>query len=46
MLDNVSVPNATMTPARRLAEFAADLAFEDIPKPVLDRAKLLILDAL
>src|ERR1700722_13186084 len=46
MLDNVSIPTATMTPARRLAEFAADLAFEDIPKPVLDRAKLLILDAL
>jgi 2-methylcitrate dehydratase PrpD len=34
------------TPARRLAEFAADLAFDDIPKPVLDRGKLLILDAL
>jgi 2-methylcitrate dehydratase PrpD len=46
MLDNVSVPAATMMPARRLAEFAVDLAFEDIPKPVLDRAKLLILDAL
>lgn len=46
MLDNVSVPAAVTKPARRLAEFAAALAFEDIPKPVLDRAKLLILDAL
>jgi 2-methylcitrate dehydratase PrpD len=45
MLDNLSAPTATMTPARRLAEFAADLAFEDIPKPMLLRAKLLILDA-
>ncbi|MBV9566130.1 MAG: MmgE/PrpD family protein, partial [Bradyrhizobium sp.] len=46
MLDNVSVPSALTTPARRLAEFAADLTFDDVPKPVLDRGKLLILDAL
>jgi 2-methylcitrate dehydratase PrpD len=45
MLDNVLRPVATITPARRLAEFASGLFFEDIPKPVLDRAKLLILDA-
>jgi 2-methylcitrate dehydratase PrpD len=44
MLDSVST--ALKSPARRLAEFAADLAFDDIPKPVLDRGKLLILDAL
>lgn len=46
MLDNVTAPTTVMTPARRLAGFAAGLAFADIPKPVLDRAKLLILDAL
>jgi 2-methylcitrate dehydratase PrpD len=46
MLDNVARAAATITPARRLGEFAADFAFEDIPKPVLDRARLLILDAL
>lgn len=46
MLDSVSAPAALTTPARRLAEFAADLAFDDIPKPVLHRGKLLILDAL
>src|SRR5882757_2231844 len=46
MLDSVSAPPALTTPARRLAEFAADLSFDDIPKPVLDRGKLLILDAL
>jgi len=37
---------STAPPARRLAEFATGLALIDIPKPVLDRAKLLILDAL
>jgi hypothetical protein len=31
MLDSVYVP------ASRLAEFAAELAFDDIPKPALDR---------
>ena len=46
MLDSVSAPAALTTPARRLAEFAADLAFDDIPKPVLHRGQLLILDAL
>ena len=46
MLDSVSAPAALTTPARRLAEFAADLTFDDIPKPVLERGKLLILDAL
>jgi 2-methylcitrate dehydratase PrpD len=33
-------------PARELAEFTAALSFDDIPRPVLDRAKLLILDSL
>jgi len=33
-------------PSRALAEFAAGLRYEDIPQPVLDLAKLLILDAL
>ncbi len=42
MLDNASIT----APARTLGEFAAGLRFEDIPAPVLDRAKLLILDAL
>src|SRR5215831_5300886 len=46
MLDNVTRPAATTVPARRLAEFATNLTFDDIPKPVLHRAKLLILDAL
>ena len=40
-----SVPVAPSA-AQTLANFAADLAFEDIPGPVLTRAKLLILDAL
>ena len=43
MLDN---PNSLTAPALKLAEFAADLTLADIPAPVLDRAKLLILDAL
>src|SRR5882757_2522088 len=46
MLDNVTRPVATTAPTRRLADFAEGLAFEDIPKGVLHRAKLLILDAL
>lgn len=33
-------------PAQSLAQFAADLRFEDIPASVIDRAKMLILDAL
>jgi 2-methylcitrate dehydratase PrpD len=33
-------------PAKELAAFAAALSIDDIPRPVLDRAKLLILDAL
>lgn len=37
---------ALTTPARTLAEFAAALRFDDIPAPVLHRARLLILDAL
>ena len=45
MLDNVSSAVA-ITPAQRLAEFAAGLRIESIPAPVLHRAKLLILDAL
>ena len=43
MLDNLP---ATTAPARTLGEFACGLAFEHIPAAVLDRAKLLILDAL
>jgi len=46
MLDKTSVSAAATKPARTLAEFAAGLKFEDIPAPVLHRAKLLILDAL
>lgn len=46
MLDSISVPAALTAPARRLAEFAAALTFDDIPKGVLARGKLLILDAL
>ena len=33
-------------PATELAAFAAALSFDQIPRPVLDRAKLLILDSL
>jgi 2-methylcitrate dehydratase PrpD len=33
-------------PARELAAFAVALSFDHIPRPVLERAKLLILDAL
>jgi 2-methylcitrate dehydratase PrpD len=43
MLDNLA---ATSAPARTLSEFACGLAFEHIPATVLERAKLLILDAL
>ena len=43
MLDNLP---ATSTPARTLGEFACGLTFEHIPAAVLERAKLLILDAL
>ena len=43
MLDNLP---ATTGPARTLGEFACGLTFEHIPAAVLDRAKLLILDAL
>jgi 2-methylcitrate dehydratase PrpD len=46
MLDKTSVSTAATKPARTLAEFAAGLKFENIPAPVLHRAKLLILDAL
>ena len=46
MLDKISVSAAATKPARTLAEFAAGLKFENIPAPVLHRAKLLILDAL
>jgi hypothetical protein len=37
---------ALSVPARTLGEFACGLAFEHIPTAVLERAKLLILDAL
>src|SRR6195952_3720662 len=46
MLDKTSVSSTATKPARTLAEFAAGLKFQDIPAPVLHRAKLLILDAL
>ena len=46
MLDKTSVASAAAKPARTLAGFAAGLKLEDIPAPVLHRAKLLILDAL
>lgn len=42
-MDNLTT---TITPALTLAEFATSLILADIPAPVLDRAKLLILDAL
>ena len=42
----VAVATEQASPARALAEFAAGLCYEDIPTPVLDLAKLLILDAL
>lgn len=43
-----SLPQGLVAPsaAQTLAGFAAGLSFEDIPGPVLARAKLLILDAL
>ena len=44
MLDNVDAP--VTAPAFALAEFASALTLADIPAPVLERAKLLILDAL
>jgi 2-methylcitrate dehydratase PrpD len=40
------VPAGTILPALQLATFAAELTFERIPAVVLERAKLLILDAL
>lgn len=46
MLNNLSSRVASAPPARTLAEFAAALTFEDVPGPVMHRAKLLILDAL
>lgn len=47
MVSNLSsVPAATTPPAVQLATFAAELTFEHIPAAVLERAKLLILDAL
>jgi len=39
-------PHTQRPPTQDLAEFAANLRFEDIPAPVLERAKLLILDSL
>src|ERR1700730_18994647 len=43
MLDNLPAISA---PARTLGAFACGLTFEHIPAAVLERAKLLILDAL
>ncbi len=37
---------AAATIAETLAQFAAELRFEDLPRPVIERAKLHILDAL
>lgn len=42
----VDLPVMEAGPARSLARFSARLRFEDIPPAVLERAKLLILDAL
>jgi 2-methylcitrate dehydratase PrpD len=39
-------PLAEGAPTRELAKFAAGLRFEDIPKPVIERAKELLLDYL
>ena len=39
-------PSFINKPAQDLAEFAAGLRFEDVPAPVIERAKLLILDSL
>lgn len=46
MPDNTPQRSAALLPAQAIANFAANLRFEDIPTTVLDRAKLLILDAL
>ena len=46
MPDSLPPRVVAQSAAQTLAGFAAGLAFEDIPAPVLDRAKLLILDAL
>lgn len=42
----VLIPQSNAEPARDIAAFAAGLSFSDIPAPVIERAKLLILDAL
>lgn len=41
-----TAPASTARPAHDLAAFAADLTFEAIPAPVIERAKMLILDSL
>jgi 2-methylcitrate dehydratase PrpD len=46
MPDDLASHVSFAAPARRLAEFAAGLTFDDIPEAVRERAKLLILDAL
>ncbi len=46
MPDSLLAGMVAISPARQLAEFAAELTFERIPPAVRDRAKLLILDAL
>jgi len=46
MPDSLPHGLAAQTAAQTLGRFAAGLSFEDIPSPVLARAKLLILDAL
>jgi 2-methylcitrate dehydratase PrpD len=42
----IQIPQSDAEPAKDLAAFAAGLSFSDIPKPVIERGKLLILDAL
>lgn len=46
MTHSASIAQTELSPTRHLADFVAGLRFEDIPVPVLERAKLLILDAL
>jgi 2-methylcitrate dehydratase PrpD len=41
-----AVTSFAQTPSRAIARFAADLSLADVPAPVLQRAKLHILDAL
>lgn len=42
----IQIPQSDAEPAKDIAAFAAGLSFADIPAPVIERGKLLILDAL